>query len=234
MIKRKVFYVFLISPLCLIFILLNFSGTVSALEIATEDIDENLKNKFLSNIAIQLVEDDKNIKSLSCFDISKDGLIMLCSEDSTKKYICVYNNDMSFKYGYTFTSSGKVGCEFNYNGDVVIYFIRSDIAIVFDKKANCIDMHNIPATSDNNDYLNREVFVKNRAFQDKEYELTNDGIFKILSPYYTKLVSKNSDNEVFVIFEVSKTETIIKILFISFLILALLIIILWNIKSRKK
>ena len=211
----------------------EFSSTVTALEIATEKIEENLKNEFLSNIAIELVENDKSLKSLSCFDISEDGLIMLCGENSTEKTICVYNSDMSFKYGYTFTSSGKVGCEFNDNSDVVVYFIRSDIAIVFDQKANCIDIYGIPTTSDNNDYLNHEVFAKSRAFQDKKYALTNDGIFKIL-PDYTELVVKNSDNVVSTIFEVPKTEIIIKILFILFWVLALLIIIFWNVKFRKK
>ncbi len=233
MVKRKAFYVFLINSLCLMFILLNFSIPVSALEIATEEIDKNLENEFLSNIAIELLEDDENIKSISCFDISKDGLIILCSENSTEKTICVYNNDMSFKYGYTLTGSGKVGCEFNDNSDVVIYFIRSDIAITLDEKANCIDIHSIPATSNNNDYLNNEVFAKSQNFQHKEYELTNDGILKILSPDYTKLVVKNADNEVTVIFEASKTEIIIKFLLIAFLISALLVIILWNIKYRK-
>ncbi|MBQ4283115.1 MAG: hypothetical protein IJB96_04215 [Lachnospira sp.] len=162
----------------------------------TEMLSEEDKKTFLNNIKISYLECESKKDAIECFDVNEKGLIVLGHETSNDKKICIYTSEGEFQYGCSFECTGKFGVEFD-GDNVIIYFVRSDVAVEINSKGEVENVLKIQDTIENNSYWNNSVFQNKRTQVDREYVLKNDmGILNLLASSYSQLVIiDNSGNE---------------------------------------
>jgi hypothetical protein len=228
-----------ISILFIILILaLNSNVNIIAMTtgFATEELDYEKQQTFLSNIDISLLHSDADIRSkfIVCFDVNEDGLIALGFADSINKSVCIYSSDFTFKYGYSFKSSGSFGIEWDKN-NLIIYFVRSDVAASFDERGTCIEIKSIRNTSENNSYWNNTVSSKKRHVGDDQYIIKNDmGIFSYFGSSYSQLIKINKNGEELILYDVSDAKIVRTIISFLAVIILLVVAILTIVKSMQK
>lgn len=158
----------------------------------TEDMRPKDQELFLSNIKMTLLDSCANTYPIACFDVSDEGLIALGFDDSSHKAIYVYNAEGKFEYGYSFESDGGFGVEWD-DDNLIIYFVRSDVAALFNKNAACLEMKSISSTIENNTYWNTTVFGKKRFVGKIEYEINNDiGILNFFASSNSQLIKTDA------------------------------------------
>ena len=72
---------------------------------------------------------------ISCFDVSESGLVAVGSATYGNQYIYVYDATGKFQYGQAFNNPGSYGLQWD-GSDLIIYFVRSDIAALVDSEGN--------------------------------------------------------------------------------------------------
>lgn len=218
----------------------NGSENASAMNtgFSTENINFNVQQTFLSNINLHLITDEPKKSAITCFDVNDNELIAVGSEKSTKKTVSVYASDGTFKYGYTFNCSGEFGVEWDDN-NIIIYFVRSDIAALFDETGTNLELKKIQDTTDNNSYWNHSVYSTQRSVNEKQYNMKNNmGLFNIFAPSYSQLIKTETDGNIVTIYDASSTHTakfaIVLIAIIVLVALAISTIVFQALKLRKK
>lgn len=202
----------------LFIVLLIFStGKVYAFAMNTGFETDNMEYEdqqiFIKNDDLKLITEKPPTYSVLCFDVSEDGLIALGSESLDEKIISVYSKDVDFIYGYTFSCDGSYGIEWDGN-NLIIYFVRSDVAAMFDEKGNCLELKKIPVTFKNNSYWNDYVFSKERTVGNSKYSLKNDmGPFNLFASSYSQVIMTASDGSINVIYDVNNDQ-LIKTIFV--------------------
>lgn len=193
----------------------------------TDNMESEEQQTFLKNVDLNLITEQPPSYSVLCFDVNEDGLIALGSKALDKKIVSIYSSDGVFMYGYTFNCSGSYGIEWDEN-NLIIYFVRSDVAAMFDEKGSCLELKMIPITAENNSYWNYFVFSNKRIVGESEYRLKNDmGPFlNVFASSYSQLIKTDSDGSTTVIYDVS-SDQIIKtiIVFIGIVILITIVLI---------
>ena len=184
-------------------ITLSLQMPVYAMEtgFSTEAMPDAEKDKFISNVNIMVLHSEPQKRGIKCFDVSDEGLIAIGTSNSEQKTISVYTIDGDFQYGYTFHSNGSFGVE--WDGDnLIIYWVRSDVAVCVDREGEIMDAVRIQNTVENNTYWNHSVFANERTVGDYNYSLKDDGIFGA----YTQLAITNGDGEESILYEVSSEQ----------------------------
>ena len=230
----------ILLAICIIILFLwNGSGNVLAMNtgFSTENMAPNDQQIFLSNINLYLITEEPEKSTITCFDVNDNGLIVVGSEDSTKKSVSVYTSDGTFNYGYAFNCSGSFGVEWDDN-NIIIYFVRSDVAALFDAAGTNLELKKIQDTTDNNSYWNHSVYSTQRTINEEQYSMRNNmGLLNIFASSYSQLIKTNSDGNTVIIYDVSSEYTtrfvtifIAVILFVAFIVL----IIILQFKKLKK
>ena len=103
---------------CSIAILLLFFLFTNGMEVKavksgliTDHLSEEERKTFLSNVDFSLLEEEPTKKAIECFDISNSGMIAIGQKGSDNKVVCIYSQDGTFVYGYTFPCSGAYAVE---------------------------------------------------------------------------------------------------------------------------
>ncbi len=203
---------------------------------STEELNFEKQQTFLSNIDISLLDSDSDIRSkfIVCFDVSENGLIALGFADSTNKSVCIYNPDFKFKYGYSFNSSGSFGIEWD-NNNLIIYFVRSDVAASFDKSGACTEIKAIRNTSLNNSYWNNNVFSLKRQVGDDQYIIKNNmSVFSYFGSSYSQLIKIDKNGLETILYDVSGAKIIRTVIAFLVAIIIFIIAILTIVKSMQK
>ena len=212
----------------------------SALKMKTGFTTDNMaleeQNRFLSNINLSLITEEPSKNAITCFDVNDNGLIAIGSKNAKNKSVLVYTTNGHFKYGYAFNCDGDFGVEWD-GSNLIIYFVRSDVAASFDETGKSIDLKIIQDTIDNNSYWNHVIYSTKKTMNGSQYIIRNNmGIFNIFAISYSQLIKKDSNGET-IIYDVSKeysikfiTIFIAIILFVGFVVS---ILILQFIRSRK-
>lgn len=194
----------------------------------TDNMEYEEQQTFIKSIDLKLITEMPASYSVLCFNVNEDGLIALGSESLDEKIVSVYSLDGDFIYGYTFNCSGSYGIEWDEN-NLIIYFVRSDVAAMFDEKGNCLELKKIPVTLENNSYWNDYVFSKERTVGNSEYSLKNDmGPFNLFASSYSQVIKTDSDGSTNVIYDVNNDQ-LIKTIFIFTGVVLFIAVVLWRI-----
>lgn len=223
-----------------IIIILALNSNVNIIAMTTgfsiEELDDEKQQTFLSNIDISLLDSDSDVRSkfIVCFDVNENGLIALGFADSTHKSICIYSSDLTFKYGYYFICDGSFGIEWD-KDNLIIYFVRGDVAASFDERGICTEIKAIRNTSENNSYWNNTVFSIKRQVGDDRYIIKNDmGIFSYFGSSYSQLIKIDKNESEIILYDVNDAKIIRTIITFLAAIALLVIAILTIIKSVNK
>ncbi len=177
-----------------------------------QPLSDEEKNAFEPNIDISLLEKEPTKRAIKCFDVNENNLIAIGSSVSEKKTIAIYNSEGVFQYGYEFDSSGRFGVEWD-NDNIIIYFVRSDVACSVSPTGTIESFSKIENTFENNSYWNDFVFSENRTVGESEYTIKNDmGLFNIFASSYSQLEIKDSNGEPNIIYDVNSDQLLKTIL----------------------
>lgn len=168
---------------------------------STESMSDADKENFITNANITMLHSESQKRGIKCFDVNNDGLIAIGTSNSEQKTISVYTMDGDFQYGYTFHSSGSFGLEWD-EDNLIIYWVRSDVAVCVDKDGEIIDVARIEDSVENNTYWNHSVFAKKRTVGEYNYALKYNGLVFA----YTQLEITNGDGEESILYEVSSEQ----------------------------
>ncbi len=204
----------------------------------TENISNEKMITFVDNINIKLLEEEPRGMSIECYDINKNGMFAIGTERFEQKKIAVYNIEGIFQYGISFDSSGTFYLELTDDDKLIIYFVRSDMAVSVNSVGEVEEVLNIPDTLDNNRYW-RYIQAPKKKVGETQYKLKNDmGILNIFATSYSQIVAIDAEGNETVIFDADTTAeqvTIIIIVFIgiTIFIVAFTIYIVRLIKQNK-
>lgn len=213
--------------LFIILIFLCFCESILAMNtgFSTEDMYPNDQKIFLSNIDVCLLTEEPKKDAITCFDVNNDGSIVVGTKNAREKLALIYTSDGTFKYGYAFDCSGSFGVEWDDN-NVLIYFVRSDVAALFDETGNVLELNKIQNTSDNNSYWNNFVYSTERTVNEDQYIMKNNmGLFNIFVPSYSQLIKVDADGNTTTIYDVSSAYKIkIVVIFIAVILFVAIVI----------
>lgn len=211
--------------------LIVFSGCINALAMntgfSTEEMNSEEQHTFLSNINLTLISDEPQKSTFTCFDVSESGQVVIGFANAQKKYISVYDATGGFQYGYVFNCNQSFGVQWD-SANLIIYFVRSDVAASFDSNGDNVELRTIEDTADNNSYWNRCVFSKEKMINTNRYTAKNNmGILNMFASSYSQLLKTDSNGNETIIYDAGTTQTAQTVLFIiAVLIFAAIVIAL--------
>ncbi len=171
-----------------------------------EPVSNERELQIQNNINICVFEQEVSGNTIECFDVNDDGMIALGTNKSSQKFISIYNSQGVFQYGYQFDCTGSFGIEWDAN-NIIIYFVRSDIACSVNPIGEIQEILDIKNTSNNNSYWNNNVFSTTRTVGNVKYRMQNDfGILNIFSTSYSQLVIQDSNGQTKIIYDVNAQQ----------------------------
>ena len=227
---------------CFVFVIVFILSCESAMALntgfKTDCVDENDKQIFISNIDLSLIREEPEKNAITCFDISESGLIAVGTKNLNKKLVMVYTSDGHFEYGYEFNYSGSFGIEWD-DDNIIIYFVRSDIAASFDKAGDNVELKKIQKTIENTSYWNNNVFCTQRTINNSLYYMNNENVlFSIAIPSYSQITKVDSNGNSEIIYTCGNNQVIkfvmVFIIIVVFVVLAIRIVFLQFIKLTKE
>lgn len=189
-----------------LFLFLNMKMTTLAMNtgFSTEELSADALDAFHKNFVVSVINAEPQKRPIECFDVSETGLIVVgCSDSfmSTKRMICIYSDDGTFLYGYTFESYGTFGVEWDQN-NVIIYLVRGDGAVVINPDGKVKSVAKIQKTTENNSYWRNHVFSTERLVEDTKYTLKNNmGILNLFASAYSQVVIEKSGGKKAIIYD---------------------------------
>lgn len=164
------------------------------------------EDSILKSINISVLTEEPPKMSISCFDVSSDGIVAIGCENGESKTVCLYTRDGIFRYGYGFDCYGKFGIEFE--DDLLnIYLVRGGISVAVDSEGKVKSVLEIQKTTENNDFWNNRIFSNSRKIGNTEYILENDmGIFNLFASSYSQVVVVNENGEKSIIYDVNSAQ----------------------------
>lgn len=194
--------------------------------LSTENMDPQDQQIFLSNINLSLIKIEPKQNSISCFDVNDNGLIAIGSANSTDKSVLVYAPDGTFQYGYTFDCSGEFRLEWD-DDNIIIYWVRSDVAVLVDEEGKIIEIKEIQNTMENNSYWNHFVSVRQRTVNGSQYTMKNNmGPFNIFASSYSQLIRTDADGNITTIYDISREYTV-KFIIASIVVILCVVFGVW-------
>lgn len=179
---------------------------------STQPLSNEEKNTFEANADFRLLDKEPTKRTIKCFDVNENNLIAIGSSTSEKKTIAIYNSEGVFQYGYEFDSNGSFGVEWD-NDNIIIYFVRSDVACSVSPTGTIENLSKIENTFENNAYWNDFVFSENRTVGESEYSIKNDmGLFNIFASSYSQLEIKDLNGEINIVYDVNSDQLLKTIL----------------------
>lgn len=181
--------ILMLLPLCIV-------GAKTVLsEFQTEPCSKEDKENILKYTNITALKTKPEEKPIACFDVNKDGLIVLGLELSGQKEICVYNSDGEFQYGFRFNTSGDFSVMWKEN-NISLYLIRDAAEIIITPEGKVENIYTVLINSENNSYYNNVVEAKIRKINNTTYMLKNDlGFLNSFASTYSQLIVKNNNTE---------------------------------------
>lgn len=182
----------------------------------TEEVDAERQQKILSNLELHQIPQPSTLVPgpIHCFDVNADGWIVIGSESLDDKFVLVYAPDGTFQYGYTFTDYGTFDVGWN-NSNVLIYFVRGDLALELDPQGECVDLRKIQNTWENNDYWNETVRATKREVQGYQYRMRNaSGILNLFMWDYAQLIRMDANGNTTVLYDASNEYEVRTVMFL--------------------
>ena len=194
----------------------------------------NEKNTFISNANISLINEEPAKESIACFDVNDLGLVAIGQNKLEEKTICVYSNDGSFQYGYTFNCTGSFGVEWD-EKNLNIYFVRSDVIVSITPDGEILNVFEVQDTSENVSYNNHLLYSTEKTIGNYEYIIRNDmGVFNLIATSYSQVVVKDMVGTERVIYDVNAMQfsKMIATLVIILVVISVLLVVIGRICMR--
>ena len=190
---------------------------------------------YASEITFSAIGTPPTTMPISCFDISDDGLIAVCFKTSATSYIiCVYSEDFTFQYGFSFYSMGSAGVSW-IQDELNVYFVRSGILVTVDENAKITKILGFPDTVQSDKYYRQEILVTSRTFDGKQYVLDNPGIQKLTNQDYARLSVKDGAGNTSVLYgDSTLPPAIVMVLVVAALIMVIAIALRIVLVLRKR
>ena len=183
----------------------------------TEALTEDDKERILANMKIKHFSVEHAKAAIDCFDVDENGVIAIGSSNFEAKTVYIYENDGSFRCGYSFETNGSFGIELIDDG-LAIYLVRSDVAVFISSEGEVEELLKIQGTMDNNSYWNNNVFSTVRETDGAKYVLKNDlGIFNLCASSYSQISVTDIDGNESIIYDVN-AEQLLKNIFVTILV----------------
>lgn len=234
--KYKKILVFVLSISVLLYVFcLNASAMNTGF--TTCDMEPDIQQTFLSNNDLALLTTEPEKQSIVCFDVNDDGLLLIGSGNFENKTVSVYTPDGVFKYGYKFTSSGSFGVEWDVD-NIIIYFVRSDVAALVDSTGEILELKTIENTIENNSYWNHSVYSEERTVNGNKYVMKNNmGVLDVFATSYSQIVRTDSAGNSMTVYDVGQKQffgtIIVVIFFAAAFVGGIISIILFATKTKK-
>lgn len=186
-------------------------------------LTEEEKSNIIPNIDISPIESPIEIESakrpIECFDVNESEMIAIGQSKGEQKAVCIYSQDGSFLYGYTFDDSSAFGIEWDGN-NINIYFVRSDLIVTVDRDGNILEIARVEDTFENNSYRNFLLHSAERNTDHARYYIRNDmGMLNLFAFSHSQLVMEGPDGEETIIYDVN-TEQLVRTLIVSIVVVA--------------
>lgn len=206
-------------------------------EFSTEELSEETKASFVSNINVSPLSAEPKKRGILCFDVNEQGMIAVGQSDSQRKTVCVYTSQGEFLYGYTFNCTQSFCVEWA-EQHINIYFIRSDVIISLDPDGNILDIKRVQVTVDNNSYITSLLYSTTRTAGNTTYIIRNDmGIFNWIAPSFSQIVTIDSAGTESIVYDVNSMQLakmIVTVSLICVFILIAIAVLFWQfIKFRR-
>ena len=206
----------------------NVSALNTGFEI--EKISEMERNDIIENIDIKPLLKEPTKSAIECFDISDDGKIALGHSDLGFKTVTVYSENGTYLYGFQFNNYGSFGIEWD-QGNIIIYFVRSDILISVSNKGEIEEIFDVPNTSNNDFYRRNVINSPERFIGEKQYFLNNDmGILNLFASNYSQLICKTLDKEI-ILYNANQVQSIKMVIILSFVLICIVLVV-WSITTK--
>ncbi len=222
--------VYLILSFVLLIVISTNAIEVNAMqtEFFTEELSEETKTAFVTNINILPLSSEPQKNSILCFDVNEQGMIAVGQKNSQRKEICVYTSQGKFLYGYTFNCTQSFCVEWD-ERNLNVYFIRSDVIISLDSDGNILDIKTVQDTIDNNSYRNSLLYSTTRTVGGTTYLIRNNmGIFNWLASSFSQIVTVDATGMESIIYDVNSMQlakTLVTISFISIFIMVVIAVV---------
>lgn len=143
---------------------------LSASAFSYSDLSESEMHTVQENLQIAVMESfpPTGAEPFSCFDVSSSGKIALKMGGGETKEILVLNENGDFLYGFAVQTAGEVAVGWE-NDNVVIYFVRSDLAVAVNEQGDILSIQEIENTIENNTYWNQTVYAQKRVCGESTY-----------------------------------------------------------------
>lgn len=232
--KKTIFILFIVS-----LIICGGGMNVFAMNTGFSISEMNSKDQhtFLSNINLSPIYDEPQKGTITCFDVNESGLIAIGFASSENKHISVYDATGKFQYGYIFNCNQSFGIQWD-SDNLIIYFVRSDVAASFNSDGINVELKRIEDTIDNNSYWNHSVFSKEKTIDGNKYTIKNNmGMLNIFASSYSQLLKTDSNGNETIIYDVSATQmtkTLLITIAVLIFVALVIAIIIWQVFRAKR
>ena len=150
---------------------------------------------FIRNVNLTVYDSISTERVIQSFDVNDQGWFAICYRTNE---IFVYDETGTFQYRYHFNCQGDYGISL-LSENLVIYFVRGDIAAVFDLNGQLISTQNMMFS---NQFLNEEIYRTTKKIENTTYSLERDiGIFR---GDYSRLVAINEYGDRVVLYDATQ------------------------------
>ena len=197
---------------------------------SSEIISDMEYEQILSNLDLQFYTTNAIEDSIKCFDVNQDGTFALGFSSFEKKTIQVYSQTGDFQYGYSFSSTGSFGIEWEENL-LRIYLIRSDLVLFVNDQGECLDIRSYDvSTNNNNYYLRHVVFSNTKETKQGTYNIQNTaGFMDFFLDSSGQLTLVDHQGTEHILYDVSEMQKA-RLIFYFISILILIVAVLWTLR----
>ena len=193
---RKLVIVLVVQFLIIISLSINVQANINTNPSTAQSIDTDQYASIIANLKISPLREQENGGKILCFDVREDGSFVL-GFDSLPRKVCVFDNNGTFQYGFSFSDYGTYGVTLIDTG-VLIHMVRSSICVEINPDIEVLTVSEIPPTLENNNYWQEITSQNSKKINEKTYMLKDNH----------KLISLDSKMNETILYE---TESIINL-----------------------
>ena len=217
----------IITLLIVVLSIWSLSTSIFAMQtgFTTQEVSTEKRENILSNIDLKITMQEAKDLGISCFDVSDNETIAIGASDAVQRYVYVYDKYGIFQYGYVFKSNGSFRIEWD-NENIIIHFIRSNLAASFDKDGNNIELRYFDDTSEYYSYWD-QLGSSERIVNGTSYTIENNiGLLKFLTTSRSQLIKTEANGDVTILYDVKTGHIARAITLIVFIIVIFIVAIL--------
>lgn len=172
-------------------------------ELPTQALTQEDCDRILNNLNISLLETEPEKRPFGCFDVNSNQELAIGRKNLDDIIVAVYNNTGLFEYGYRLSSPSDFGVK--WEGDtLVIYIIRSDLAVYIDASGKILDIVNYEYSPEGDDYWYDYFNATQITVDGTTYTAENNiGPFALLAMSYSKVTATDDDGTLRTVYDAS-------------------------------